>query len=59
MRVPPDNGIHPNASQPGGGSDAFVRFNLAGDKFFVLGGAPSAYAFDLNKPGGRGTTQAK
>jgi len=28
---------------------AFVRFNLAGDKLFVLSDTQSAYAFDLNK----------
>ncbi|HEY0100158.1 MAG TPA: M48 family metalloprotease [Pyrinomonadaceae bacterium] len=32
-----------------GGSAAFVRFNLKGDRFFVLSDAQSAYAFDLNK----------
>jgi hypothetical protein len=38
-----------------GGSAAFVRFNLTGDRFFVLSDAQSAYAFDLNKlaPGTR------
>jgi len=41
-----------------GGSAAFVRFNLAGDKFFVLSDAQSAYAFDLNKLAAR-TAQAK
>lgn len=32
------------------GKAAFVRFNLKGDKLFVLSDAQSAYAFDLNKP---------
>ena len=41
-----------------GGSAAFVRFNLAGDKFFVLSDTQSAYAFDLNKLGAS-TAQAK
>ena len=31
------------------GSAAFVRFNLNGDKIFVLSDAQSAYAFDLGK----------
>ena len=31
------------------GSAAFVRFNLAGDRLFVLSDAQTAYAFDLNK----------
>jgi hypothetical protein len=31
------------------GSAAFVRFNLQGDKVFVLSDAQSAYAFDLTK----------
>jgi hypothetical protein len=31
------------------GAAAFVRFNLGGDKLFVLSDAQSAYAFDLDK----------
>jgi hypothetical protein len=31
------------------GAAAFVRFNLAGDRLFVLSDAQTAYAFDLNK----------
>ncbi|HSK73607.1 MAG TPA: M48 family metalloprotease [Pyrinomonadaceae bacterium] len=31
------------------GKAAFVRFNLKGDRLFVLGDTQSAYAFDLNK----------
>ena len=31
------------------GSAAFVRFNLAGDRLFVLSDAQAAYAFDLDK----------
>ena len=31
------------------GSAAFVRFNLQGDKIFVLSASQAAYAFDLNK----------
>ena len=31
------------------GKAAFVRFNLEGDKLFILSDAQSAYAFDLNK----------
>jgi hypothetical protein len=31
------------------GSAAFVRFNLAGDRLFVLSDAQTAYAFDLDK----------
>lgn len=41
-----------------GGNAAFVRFNLAGDKFFVLSDAQAAYAFDLNKLGAQ-QAQAK
>lgn len=33
------------------GKAAFVRFNLAGDKLFVLSDSQSAYSFDLNKSG--------
>jgi hypothetical protein len=42
-----------------GGSAAFVRFNLAGDRFFVLGNTQAAYAFDLNKLGAKTTAQAR
>ncbi|MBV8856556.1 MAG: M48 family metalloprotease [Acidobacteria bacterium] len=31
------------------GSAAFVRFNLAGDRLFILSDAQTAYAFDLDK----------
>jgi peptidase M48-like protein len=31
------------------GSAAFVRFNLAGDRLFILSAAQTAYAFDLDK----------
>lgn len=31
------------------GAAAFVRFNLAGDRLFVLSDAQTAYVFDLNK----------
>lgn len=41
------------------GSAAFVRFNLAGDKMFILSDAQSAYAFDLNKLAAKTTAQAK
>ena len=41
------------------GSAAFVRFNLAGDKMFILSDAQSAYAFDLNKLPANTTAQAK
>jgi len=41
------------------GSVAFVRFNLAGDKMFILSDAQSAYAFDLNKLPANTTAQAK
>jgi Peptidase family M48 len=41
-----------------GGSAAFVRFNLNGDRFFVLSATQSAYVFDLNKVATK-TAQAK
>jgi hypothetical protein len=41
------------------GSAAFVRFNLEGDKLFILSDAQSVYAFDLNKIAAKTTTQAK
>ncbi|MDQ3585630.1 MAG: hypothetical protein M3407_07645 [Acidobacteriota bacterium] len=41
------------------GSAAFVRFNLAGDKMFILSDSQSAYAFDLNKLAAKTTAQAK
>jgi WD40 repeat protein len=41
------------------GSAAFVRFNLEGNKLFVLSDAQSVYAFDLNKLAAKTTTQAK
>lgn len=41
------------------GSAAFVRFNLEGNKFFVLSDAQSVYAFDLNKLASKTETQAK
>lgn len=31
------------------GSADFVRFNLAGDRLFVLSDTQAAYAFDLDK----------
>jgi hypothetical protein len=41
------------------GSAAFVRFNLEGNKLFVLSDAQSVYAFDLNKLATKTTPQAK
>ena len=41
------------------GSAAFVRFNLEGNKLFILSDAQSVYAFDLNKIAAKTTTQAK
>jgi len=41
------------------GSAAFVRFNLQGDKLFILSDAQSVYAFDLNKIAAKTTTQTK
>jgi WD40 repeat protein len=41
------------------GSAAFVRFNLGGNKLFVLSDAQSAYAFDLNKLGANAASQAR
>ena len=41
------------------GGAAFVRFNLKGDKLFILNDAQSVYAFDLNKIAAKTTTQAK
>jgi beta-barrel assembly-enhancing protease len=40
------------------GSAAFVKFNLEGNKLFVLSDSQSAYAFDLNKLAAK-TTEAK
>ncbi|MBD0372727.1 MAG: M48 family metalloprotease [Pyrinomonadaceae bacterium] len=39
------------------GSAAFVRFNLEGNKLFVLSDAQSAYAFDLNKLAAKDTAR--
>jgi hypothetical protein len=39
------------------GSAAFVRFNLEGNRLFVLSDAQSVYAFDLNKLAAKTTTQ--
>ncbi|SRR6266540_5800385 len=41
------------------GSAAFVRFNLQGNKLFILSDAQSVYAFDLSKIAAKTTTQAK
>lgn len=41
------------------GSAAFVRFNLGGNKLFILSDAQSVYAFDLNKLPAKAATQAK
>ena len=41
------------------GSAAFVRFNLDGNKLFVLSGAQSVYTFDLDKLDARTSAQAK
>jgi WD40 repeat protein len=41
------------------GSTAIVRFNLEGNKLFVLSSAQSVYAFDLNKLPAKTTTQEK
>jgi hypothetical protein len=41
------------------GSATFVRFNLEGNKLFILSDAQSVYAFDLNKIAAKTTTQAK
>jgi hypothetical protein len=41
------------------GSATFVRFNLKGDKLFILSDDQSVYAFDLNKLAAKTTTQAK
>ncbi|HEX5734476.1 MAG TPA: M48 family metalloprotease [Blastocatellia bacterium] len=43
----------PQASFVINGSAAFFRFNLEGDKLFVLSDTQSAYAFDLKKLTGR------
>jgi hypothetical protein len=43
----------PQASFVINGSAAFFRFNLEGDKLFVLSDAQSVYAFDLTKLTGR------
>jgi hypothetical protein len=40
------------------GSAAFVRFNLQGNKLFILSDAQSVYAFDLSKIAAKTTTQA-
>jgi hypothetical protein len=42
-----------------GGNAAFFRFNLEGDKLFVLSDAQYVYAFDLNKVAAPKTTVAK
>jgi hypothetical protein len=42
-----------------GGNAAFIRFNLEGDKLFVLSDAQYVYAFDLNKVAALKTTVAK
>jgi WD40 repeat protein len=41
------------------GSTAIVRFNLEGNKLFVLSSAQSVYAFDLNKLPAKTTAQEK
>jgi WD40 repeat protein len=41
------------------GSAAFVRYNLQGNKLFILSDAQSVYAFDLSKIDAKTTTQAK
>ncbi|HEX8144673.1 MAG TPA: M48 family metalloprotease [Pyrinomonadaceae bacterium] len=41
------------------GSAAFVRFNLEGNKLFILSDAQSAYAFDLNKVAAQTAAQAR
>jgi len=41
------------------GGAAFVRFNLEGNKLFILSDDQSAYAFDLNKLAAKTMTQAK
>jgi hypothetical protein len=41
------------------GGAAFFRFNLEGNKLFVLSDDQSAYAFDLNKVAAQKTTEAK
>jgi Peptidase family M48 len=41
------------------GSAAFVRFNLAGNKLFILSDTQSVYAFDLSKIAAKTTTQDK
>ena len=41
------------------GSAAFVRFNLAGDRLFVLSDAQTAYAFDLDKLAAASATPAQ
>lgn len=41
------------------GAAAFVRFNLAGDRLFVLSDAQTAYAFDLDKLAAASTTPAQ
>ncbi|MCI0665893.1 MAG: hypothetical protein L0220_32965, partial [Acidobacteria bacterium] len=41
------------------GSAAFVRFNLEGNRLFILSDVQSVYAFDLNKLAAKTTTQAK
>jgi len=41
------------------GQAAFVRFNLEGNKIFILSGAQSAYVFDLNKLEAKPTGQVR
>jgi hypothetical protein len=41
------------------GSAAYIRFNLGGNKLFILSEAQSVYAFDLTKLAARTATQAK
>lgn len=41
------------------GGAAFVRFNIKGNKLFILSDAQSVYAFDLSKIAAKTTTQAK
>jgi hypothetical protein len=41
------------------GSAAYIRFNLGGNKLFILSDAQSVYAIDLTKLAAKTTTQAK
>lgn len=41
------------------GDAALLRYNLAGDKLFVLSDAQTAYAFDLNKLASKATARAQ